>query len=167
MVQPPIKHIVNSNALGQASGANTVIIAKGVLNPDPYTNNTDVKAANKIFGVTVQIDYTPAQNAPVGDYLFDWYIGFNINGAQPMPTVGNTGASHINSQIFHEDGAIQQNGAVTASTVGKTWRFRLALPKSWSSFNDGDQLEFHYLTAGPASAAHDIKWKFIFKEIYP
>lgn len=170
MVQPPVKHVISNAILGAASAANqTVVIAQGVLNPDPYTNNNNIKAANKIFATHIMIDWSPASGGAIGDYTFSWYIAFNINGAQPMPTVDNTGASHINSQIFMEEFALQITGtaASAASPPSHAWRTVLRLPKSWSTFNDGDQLELHYTTAGPASALHDIKYKFIYKEVYP
>lgn len=167
-MQPPVKHIVQNNLLNTASAANqTIVIAKAVLVPDPYTNNTDVKNANRVFAISYQIDWTPSQNTPVGDYLFDFYFAFNINAAQPMPVVTATGASHINNQVFHEDGAIQVVGAVTQSCVPHVWRGMIKIPRQWNILNDGDQIEMHYTTAGPASANHDIKYKFIYKEVYP
>lgn len=168
MVQPPVKHVVQSNLLGTGNANNqTITIAVGTLNPDPYTNTTNIKNANKIYAVAIQLDWNNAAGGAIGDYILDWYIGFNINGGQSMPVPGSIGASHISNQVFIQDGAIKTQGATTASNIPSVWRTILKLPKSWQTFNEGDELQFKYTISGPAGGLHDLKWAFIYKEFYP
>lgn len=164
-----MKHVVDVVNNGQAGGATLFAqLALGTLNPDPYTNVTNVKAGSKIFALELQIDM--CQEITGIDYV-DWYIWFNINGVQAQPRPDIAGSSHLKNQIMHQEGALFQNGQ-NLTSVGvvkldpKVWRLNIRIPRGWQQINDGDSIEFVYRFSN-AGINHDTKIKCIYKEIFP
>lgn len=172
MAQPPQKHVVDVINTGEVGAATrTVQLALGTLNPDPYTNVTNVKAGSKVTVITVQLD-TNVEAPAAGHFpdYFDWFLWFNINGAQTTPRPDLVGQSHLKNQIFHQDGAIEFVSGITAANTlvakGLTWRAHIVIPRQWQIVNDGDTIELVYRWADGTNT-HDTKVKAIYKEIYP
>lgn len=172
MVQPPLKHVVQQTNQGQALGNLTVPLAIGVLNPDPYTNVTNIKATNIIKKLTLMLDFGISNGEFNANSLIvlNMYLGFNINGAQPMPLASAVGQSHISNQVFWQEQVMLYSG-VTGVTNNqsntKIIRVEIPIPPSWSKLGDGDQLEFHISAVGAAGQTYDFVLTAIYKEVYP
>lgn len=148
----------------------TFEIAKGVLNPDYSANPSNVRVGSIVKGIVIQLDVvadtTDSNTNPV---YFDWYVGYNIDSAQTVPTAGSVGSSDLMSQVFHEDGALLKFPTV-AGTNGQyqnipTWRLYVRIPKSWEKLMRGDKifLAFKFDTAVKCW----VKIKAIYYEVYP
>lgn len=170
---PPQKHVVDQVPLAVTSATQTsMLIAKGVINPDPYTNNYECRAGSVIGALTVSID-VDIDRAQFGNYdpfSFDWGIFYNINDQQTAPSMdqvmGSSGADMIN-QIIHQDGCILAVPYASSTTdPGQhSWRLTVALPRSWSKLNRGDTIRL-YFKFGVAIKTW-IKIRVIYKEYFP
>lgn len=167
---PPLKHVVDSNRTAEAGNIiRTIVLAVGTLNPDPYTVQTNVKNQNIITKITLQIDSGIQGNLAFEEDLFDWFVWFNINGAQATPDPTGTNLSHLKNQIFHQDGQLYNKIAATATQAffkNGVWRIEINIPRAWQQINDGDTIEFVYKWT-QASAVHDLKFRAIYKEVFP
>lgn len=166
---PPMKHVVEGFPIGDTGAAvKTIDIAVGTENPDPYTNPTNVRNGSLITAITCQIDFDATLVSTVG---FDWYVWFNIAGAQAVVNpAGGVNISKTKNQIFHQDGGIQDTIADTAAAITNVgimkWRLTINIPKSYQQINFGDKIQFvYYSTVG--GGANNLKYRFIYKEIYP
>lgn len=170
---PPQKHIIDSGATSVTSSTQTLLeIAKGVMNPDPFTNPTNVRAGSIIGQLTVQLDVV-LDRTIFGNYdalYFDWYVGYNINGSQTMPTadnvMGSAGADLLN-QVFHQDGCIFSfaDTTTTAEQTVKSWRLNIDIPKAWKKVNRGDTINLYFKFN--AAIKSWVKIRVIYKEYFP
>lgn len=171
MAQPPHKHVIDvTNSAEAGAAVRTIQLALGVLNPDPYTNVTNVKAGSKVTMITVMLDcMQEVMNSGTIDYL-DWYIWFNINGAQGQPQPALVGSNHLKTQVFHQEQCLidfytSRTDAGWVRNPSKVFRLNISIPRSWQIVNDGDAIELVYKYA--AGLNHTTKCKAIYKEIYP
>lgn len=165
---PPMKHVVDSNIFGEASGAvKTIPIAIGTLNPDPYTNTTNVRAGSIIGSINCQIEMS-SNILTANTVAIDWLIGFDINnqGALPSPAVGGVGASHVKNQVFHQDGGFQETGTLDIPKP-LVWNFVLKIPRAWRQINEADQINFMYKYSAGGAGSCDTKYRFIYTEYFP
>lgn len=172
---PPQKHIVDGGVITNQSVSQTsMLLAKGVINPDPYTTSTDCRAGSIIGDITLQLDVSldtaafSAANFPV---YFDWFVFFNINDSQTPPTADDPMASagkDLIQQIFHEDGTlIQGTTAVpTANPNVFSWRTKIGVPQAWRKLNRGDTIRLYY-KFNNANVKFFLKIRLIYKEYYP
>lgn len=170
---PPQKHIIDSGVTTVASTSQTsLLIAKGVINPDPFTNNYECRAGSIVGALTIQLDVVPDNDLTVGaPAYFDWGLFFNINDAQTAPSMeaamSSAGADLI-TQIFHQDGAlVPVPGAVsnTSDNQVKSWRLQVKVPTSWQKVNRGDTIRLYFKFN--QSRTHYVKIKVIYKEYWP
>lgn len=166
---PPMKHIVQNYYTGVNLSTQTVtILAVGTENPDPYTNVTNVRNGSIIRQIILQFDWI--SNTPTSPDSIDWYVWFNINGAQTRPTNTNPNLSHLKNQIFHQDGTItrgvQSTAVATVYPTSKSWRVVINLPRGYQQVNLGDQIEF-VMTSSVNGTVSDYKLTAIYKEIFP
>lgn len=176
MPQPPMKHVLD-DLLSIPHGTVTdqvINLAVGTVNPDPYTTNNAVKNGSIIGTMSLQLDVYLDQNYDAGQTacLFDWYVGFNINGQQTMPNPNNVGASHVKNQIFHQDQGVLEVSAQAANVAVRppkplVWRVQIAIPRLYHQVNEGDVIEFHIIKSVMSTADLNVKLKCIYKEYYP
>lgn len=163
---PPMKHCIQATGAINAGAANaTLLLAQGTVNPDPYTTNSACRNGSLIKSLTIQFDV--ASLLTQVDTL-EWYVWFNVNGAQTQPDAQNVTLSHLKNQVFHQDGAIYANGASTASPYEYArWRVVVKVPKSLQQLNDGDKLEL--IMRGNVNTAGAMYYRIcvIYKEIFP
>lgn len=170
MAIPPLKHIIDQQVSGAniSAGNQTFILAKGVVNPNSYTTATDCRNGSIITSMSIQLDITDQALNSIDFY--DWYVWFNIGGAQSQPTPNSTNISVIKNQIFHQDGSLHLNNQLTAVGVYMpriaTWRLQIQIPRSFRQLNENDQIEL-VIRGGPNSTGTSIKLKVIYKEIFP
>lgn len=170
---PPHKHIIqNTNSAVAGATTQTQVLAVGTENPDPYTNPTNVRNGSIIRSIELQIDMMMnAGTASTFTDFVDWYLWYNINGAQSAPSPYNVNASHLKNQVFHMDGCMFETlstGIAYSSgyTQTRTWRVRIHIPRGYQTIQLGDQIELKYYRSG-SPANFDIKVTAIYKEIYP
>lgn len=168
---PPHKHIVQTMQTGlNLSANNTLIIAKGVLNPDPFANSNNVRAGSIIKKITIALDWVNYAETVQAD-SFEWYVWFNVNGAQTQPDPTTTNASHLKNQIIHQDGTFQYyQGATVPNSFNmlpvNKWRIVINVPRWAQQLNDGDQLEIVVRTL-QNNGGSVLRSCVIYKEIYP
>lgn len=164
MPQPPMKHIVESNALGEAGGVRRdIVVVQGAINPDPFANLNQVKAGSIVQSIDVDLEFAIDTTQVAGslEALVDFYFFYNINGAQVPPTNLLVGQSHLKNQVFFQDQAfvIAQKPA--------SFRFNLRIPRAYQQINDGDQIVFAYKWVSLVTGNSGNSWKFIYKEYFP
>lgn len=167
MTLPPRKHVVDKGPVQVASNvtqSDTVIL--GTINPIPYTNPTNIATDSRVYSVQFMLDVCaqpPATDATNGK--IDWFLGFNINGAQTLPAPDNVGQSTIQNQIFHQDFTLNPLPAATSNALQPriySWRINLKIPKAWVRFGQGDQIQF--AIKNTAADGYTYAWKCIFTE---
>lgn len=169
MAIPPLKHVIDQVVMGaNMSTVQNFPIAQGTVNPNSYTTAYQVRNGSIIRTITLELDY---QDGVVNaSNTFDWYIWFNIGGAQARPNPNSVNISVIKNQIFHQDGALYKIGFSTG--VGlypvdtKKWRLVIQVPRSFQQVNENDTIEFVYINSNNNATA-DLKAKVIYKEIFP
>lgn len=172
MQMPPQKHIIDSGATNVTSTTQTsVLLAKGVINPDPFTNNYECRAGSIIGALTIQLDVTPLYSVfGTNDMYFDWGLFFNINDQQTAPSMdnvmGSSGADMLN-QVFHQDGCLiaTPNSAGTAAHNVSQWRLQVKIPRSWSKLNRGDTIRLYFKFSQAQTCS--VKIRCIYKEYFP
>lgn len=168
---PPQKHVIDSGATSITSTTkSTIELAKGVLNPDYSANPTNVRVGSIIKGLSIQLDVCmDVADSNANPVYMDWYIGYNIDGAQTQPNPGSVGSSDLMSQVFHEDGClIPINTATSVGAINarmNTWRLYVKIPRSWEKLMRGDiiNLVFKFDTA----VKMWLKAKVIYYEVFP
>lgn len=170
---PPMKHVIqnyNTSVNLNAGGTNVVILAQGTENPDPYTNSVAVRNGSIVTSMTFQIEWTNYSSLTAAGDAIDFYIWFNIAGAQTRPNPTAINVSKLKNQVFHQDGSLMRCSAATQVAfqyppVSK-WRFTISIPKAYQQINFGDQIEICYVTQAN-NAFSDFKLTCIYKEIFP
>lgn len=172
---PPQKHIVDSGITSNSSTSQTsLLLAKGVINPDPYTTNTDCRAGSIIGDMALMLDIVQdnsVNGTPLGPMYIDWGVFYNINDQQTPPTLdnpmGSAGADLLN-QLFHVDQCFiyfpVSAGDVTAPQP-RSWRVQIGIPKSFRKIMRGDTIRFYYKSS--SSGKFWIKVRVIYKEYWP
>lgn len=168
---PPQKHVIDPGATSITSTTkSTIECVKGVLNPDYSANPTNVRVGSLVTGLVIQLDI----NADVAitnanPVYFDWYLGYNIDGAQTQPNPGSVGSSDLMSQVFHEDGVLftinSVAGTGSSNAPRATWRTYVKIPKQYQKLMRGDiiNIVFKFDTA----VKFWLKAKVIYYEIFP
>lgn len=168
----PIKHILNDFVQLEAGAVTRNIpLVRGVTAADPYgAAQSQVNAGSAVvtfidIQLEFMIDATVASGTAI-DYL-DFYIWFNIAGAQTRPTPFTEGQSDLKNQIIHQGQALMPT-VVLATAVPVTnqraiFHIPLKIPKWAQKINKDDQIELVYQWVQNA-ANHDLKLKAIFME---
>lgn len=169
---PPMKHVYQYfSATPQNISAITIQdLAIGTLNPDPYTSvGNQVRPGSIIKAITLQIDVAISDGATHHDG-FEWYIWFNVNGAQTVPDPQAVNTSHLKNQVIHQDGCVFDYTVLTAIGVvppnTAKWRLVINLPKWAQQVNQGDKISIVYRNTVNAAVA-DLRITAIYKEIFP
>lgn len=172
----PIKHILDDFVNNEAGGVTRSInLVTGINNANPYdTVQSRVNAGSAIVRqihlmVTWRRNYTAVAGASAVSQL-DWYVWFNIAGAQTRPTPNAAGSNDLKNQIFHQDCALLgQNEGAGVTDLSKdseahgTWNVTINVPKWAQKINMDDNIELVYLLSD-ASANVIVKMKAIFME---
>lgn len=168
---PPLKHIIDQVATGQnASTVQSFDLAVGTLNPDPYTSANNVRNGSIITAMIIELDVAD-QGLVSGSFNFDWYVWFNIAGAQTIVNpAGGVNISKTKNQIFHQDGSMDTRIVFTSASgfapwVHK-WRTVISIPRSYQQINDLDKIQFVYVSSNN-TATLNLKLRVIYKEIFP
>lgn len=169
---PPQKHIIDSGLTSVASTTQTsLLVAKGTINPDPFTDATQCRAGSIIGALNCQLDVVLDRAAfGANPLMFDWMMFFNINDAQTPPTadnvMGSAGADLL-TQVFHQDGCLLQmpSAAATCDMKVHSWRIQIAIPKSWSKIMRGDTIRLYFKIS--ATTTTWVKIRVIYKEYFP
>lgn len=177
MGMPPLKHVIDDilNIPYNNTSVQTITLAKGTINPNYTTTNTDVRNGSKITKITILIDIiTNVCNDTASVCFYDWYVAFNIAGAQTLPNPNSVGGTDLLGQIFHQDqGALQMvgtnTGPVSAIIGPQVIRLELNIPRAWQVINRDDQLQLLVQKSSMNNSANafQFKVKAIYKEIYP
>lgn len=168
----PIKHILNDLVQAEAGAAiRNIPLARGVTAADPYNAaQSQVNAGSAIvtfmdIQLEFLIDSNVASTTDVDE--LDFYIWFNIAGAQTRPTPFSEGISDLKNQIFHMGHAMMPcYGAANVSQLTNQraiFHIPLKIPKWAQKINKDDQIELVYQWSGGA-ANHYLKMKVIFME---
>lgn len=168
---PPLKHVINGYANNVNLSTTTIFdLAVGVLNPDSYTTAVNVRNGSIIRNLNVAIDWLTGDVPGTEHDSFDWYIWFNVNGAQTVANPQTVNASHLKNQIFHQDGTIscvQEATAVGFSNANVSkWRLNIAVPRWAQQLNDGDKIQLVMITTKNATIS-DYRFQVIYKEVFP
>lgn len=178
MVFPPLKHVVDDLLLIPAATVATQIItlAVGTINPNYTSSNTNVRNGSKVTRLNLMLDIAPTFGADVDAFvLYDWYIAFNIAGAQSLPAPNAVGNSDYLTQVFHQDQGVFQLiptvNPATGISNSHVIRLTLDIPKAWQVVNKDDTIEFHIIKSVMGNVAANsglqVKLKCIYKEIFP
>lgn len=169
---PPLKHVIDRTGSGVNLFTTTAIdLAIGTLNPDPISAGGEklVRNGSIIRQMTLQLDVNDAQNT-TGVNFYDWYIWFNVAGAQALADPAAVNPSLTKMQIFHQDGFMSSVGNMTSIGVVdhhvSSWRLVINIPRAYQQVNDGDKIQFVH-KGGSNQAIMDYKLKVIYKEYYP
>lgn len=167
-----MKHIIQvyQNQQNISATGNGVTLAVGTENPDPYTNPTNVRNGSIIRQITLQIDVCESDYTATQHDTYEWYVWFNVNGAQTQPDAQSTNASHLKNQIIHQDGCIMEQIGYTAAGVVpipvSKWRLVINVPRWAQQLNVGDKIELVHRTS-VATAHVNYRIVAIYKEIFP
>lgn len=171
----PIKHILDDTVVDEAGNAvRTIHLAQGVINADPYNaaqsqvngGSAVVKHMNLMFECYIN------NKVNVSTLLydrFDFYIWFNVAGAQSAPDPRTAGQNDLKNQIFHMDQSILGASTVAVTNaIGNisgrsTWNIKIKIPTWAQKINKDDCIDFVYVFSD-AAAVHVLKLKCIFME---
>lgn len=165
---PPLKHVIDDQVLGgNFSTTQVLTLAQGTVNPNSYTTPLQVRNGSIIRQIILQIDF---QGGSTSANFMDWYVWFNIAGAQARPNPNSVNISAIKNQVFHQDGCLYALISFTAVSVVapniNKWRVVIDIPKSFQQINENDAIELVWITSNN-NAQDNIKIKAIYKEIFP
>lgn len=170
---PPLKHVLDDlfSIAAATSSVQIVTLAVGTINPNYYSNNNNVRNGSKITKINLLLDFTPYATVPTDadvQMQYDWYVAFNINGAQVLPNPNAVGSSSLQSQVFHQDqGTFNFNGSNTNSMPSHVVRLTIDVPRTWQQLNENDTIEFRIQKSVMATQQLGVKLKCIYKEIFP
>lgn len=173
----PIKHVINDVQASKAGNAQYAItLVQGVTNADPYAAAQSQVNAGAAVITHIEADFTvwvdQQVNAAASIWSdFNWYIWFNIAGAQTRPVSFSVGTSDLKNQVFVQ-GQGKLGNALAAVTRGDTlttaafkdFHLSLNIPRWAQKINKDDKIEFVIDFTGNAAAIHNVKVQAIFKE---
>lgn len=170
MVFLPIKHVIDRTygPINVSATPQVIAFAVGTVNPNSYSNDTQVRNGCLISKVTIELDLIDTQTNSLDFY--DWYVWFNIGGVQSRPQANLVNSSTLKNQVFHQDGCLVYNAQSTASGFyipwKNSWRIELSIPRGFQQINENDALEI-VIFGGPNATSLIVKAKVIYKEIFP
>lgn len=170
----PIKHVLDDLVTSEAGGAlRTIVLARGVTAADPYgAAQSQVNAGSAVITTMhVMLEFLINNQAVASGVVYDaldWYIWFNVAGAQTRPTANAVGQSDLKNQVFRQGHSLMGASTVTTSQFARysrvVYEFDIKIPTWAQKINKDDQIELNYLFSD-AAATHFTKMKVIFKEI--
>lgn len=171
----PIKHVLDDTVIGEAGNAiRNIHLVQGVTAADPYNAaQSQVNAGSAIVtSILLLLEVTQDCSSTVSSGLidrFDWYVWFNIAGAQSAPDPRIVGQNDLKNQVFHQGHAVI-GGAVTAQITlqnarmgGASWEVKINIPKWAQKINKDDLIDLVYIHSD-AAANKFLKLKAIFME---
>lgn len=171
---PPLKHVVDDllNIPAATASVQIVTLAVGTVNPNYVVNNNNVRNGSLVTKMTLLLDISPSGGLTTDasfNMYYDWYICFNIAGAQVLPAPNSVGGSVLAPQIFKQEQGIFAfaNAVQTSYPAPHVLRIDLSIPRSYQRINDTDTIEFRIQKSVMTSQALNIKLKCIYKEIFP
>lgn len=175
MGYPPLKHVLDDLfSIAPATTATQVVtLAVGTINPNYIGTNNQVRNGSLVTKLTILLDIGPTANTPLdadGSLFYDWYIAFNIAGAQALPNPNAVGGSVLAPQVFHQDQGMfdfTNSGTVVSYPAAHVIRVEVNVPKSWQRLNDTDTIELRFQKSAMISQTLNVKLKCIYKEIFP
>lgn len=171
----PVKHIVDLTVTDEAGGATRQYpLVKGYTAADPYNSlGYPVNAGSSIvthldIDLTAWVNNKTTTSTNLTD-KFNWFIWFNVSGAQTPPDPRNVTASDLKNQVFHQGMGVlgcattaqitQQNAKMGMYNI----HLSLVVPKWARAINKDDVIEFVYYW-GDSVAVHNVALQCIFKE---
>lgn len=171
----PIKHIVDLTVTDEAGAATRQYpLVKGYTAADPYNSlGYPVNAGSSIvthldIELNVWVNNKTTASTGLTD-KFNWFIWFNVSGAQTPPDPRNVTASDLKNQVFHQGiGMLGTATAVSTSNINAKMNLynihlSLKIPKWAQAINKDDVIEFVYYF-GDSAANHNVSLQAIFKE---
>lgn len=171
----PIKHILDDTVVDEAGAVvRSIGLVFGVTAADPYGAAQSQVNAGSAVVTSIQmmlswfIDNKVNASTLTYDRL-DWYIWYNIAGAQARPDPRTAGQFDLKNQIMHMGSAIlgantAANANGNAQQVGRVdYDFYFKVPKWAQKINKDDVIELVYVFSD-AAAVHTTKLKAIFME---
>lgn len=171
----PIKHILDDTVINEAGAAvRTINLVQGVTAADPYAAaQSQVNAGSAVIRqillmLEVSVDQALAESSGFQD-RFDWYIWFNVAGAQAAPDPRTAGQYDLKNQIFHMGHALLAGASVATTNMGNTamgrasWEVKINIPTWAQKINKDDTIELKYVHSD-AAANKWLKMKAIFME---
>lgn len=174
-VRRPIKHIVDLTVTDEAGAAiRQYPLVKGYTAADPYNSlGYPVNGGSSIVThLDIELNAWINNKTTTSTILtdkFNWFIWFNVSGAQTPPDPRNVTASDLKNQVLHQGIGILGAGvtAATLMTNAKMGLYNihlsLKLPKWAQAINKDDVIEFVYYF-GDSVAVHNVSLQCIFKE---
>lgn len=171
----PIKHILDDTVTDEAGAVvRTINLVQGVTAADPYNAaQSQVNAGSAIVRQIVlmlEIVQNPSVVSTGILDRFDWYVWFNVAGAQSAPDPRTVGQYDLKNQVFHQDHALLGGQITTAGTAfwqgnaGRaSWHVKINIPTWAQKINKDDTIELKYVHSDSASNKW-LKLKAIFME---
>lgn len=172
----PIKHIVDLTVTDEAGAATRQYpLVKGYTAADPYNSlGYPVNAGSSIVThLDIELNAWVNNKVTTSTGLtdkFNWFIWFNVSGAQTPPDPRNVTASDLKNQVLHQGVGII--GVSSSAALGNFHQAKvglynihlsLKLPRWAQAINKDDVIEFVYYW-GDSVATHNISLQAIFKE---
>ncbi len=154
-----IKHVVDSEG-GLSGGAKSVtnIVTSAAQRPDPFVPGT-VAFGSRINAFFLSIFILGATGTtPVGS--INWYI-IKLHSGQAAPLPGQTGASEVRNQIFHEEKGLSASGDGTPMV----FKGVIVVPRGMRRVREGDTFSIQIQSQDTTNDAQFCV-KAIYKEIY-
>lgn len=170
----PIKHILDDTVTDEAGAVvRTINLVQGVTNADPYgAAQSQVNAGSAVIKqilLMLEVSTNGAIAALSTLDRFDWYVWFNVAGAQAAPDPRTAGQFDLKNQIFHMGHAligtitIAGNSMVNAAMGRASWEVKINIPTWAQKINKDDTIELKYVHSD-ANANKWLKLKAIFME---
>ncbi len=131
------KHVVDAEYTLTGGGKSVIPIADVVNARSAVTNSLENVVGETVNGVFLSIFIIGSTGAPVNASQ-NWYIAKARSGqntTSDFPNPGETGASDVRNQIFHEEKGMVGSGDGTAMA----FKGVVAIPKSMRRMREGDQ----------------------------
>lgn len=171
----PIKHILDDTVTDEAGAVvRTINIVQGVTGADPYNVAQSQVNAGSAVVRRIHLMLEVAINVGIVNVAlldrFDWYVWFNVAGAQAAPDPRTAGQSDLKNQIFHMGHGLMGGPTAVNSAQQQAYKAFLVydliinVPTWAQKINKDDTIELKYVHSDSA-ANKWIKMKAIFMEI--
>lgn len=172
----PIKHILDDTVTDEAGAVvRSIHLCQGVTGADPYAAAQSAVNAGSAIVKRIHLMLEVAVNNSIVNNAyfdrFDWYIWFNIAGAQSAPDPRTAGQYDLKNQIFHQGHALLGVAVTAASNNGSfvqagraTWDMIINIPTWAQKINKDDLIDLVYVHSDSA-ANKWLKLKAIYFEI--
>lgn len=169
----PIKHILDDTVTDEAGGVvRTIFLCQGVTAADPYNAaQSQVNAGSAIVKrLHIMLEFALNNNIASTTLMnrLDWYIWFNVAGAQAAPDPRTAGQFDLKNQIFHMGHAFMGGRTIATGILDQkssvVYDLIINIPTWAQKINKDDTIELKYVHS-EVTANKWLKLKAIFQEI--